>query len=348
MQNKWYKWLIILIFQWILWKILYKIEWFVEFWFNYPIRYYQSIINSITSPINFPIGEFLYGVLAFFGLRFLLTFLKKNNFQQRITDFLKLLSVVIFIYNSLWGIVYHKTTFHIPEMKIKTEQLKELYCTTLENAKKSRQKFNSTTQPLAFTTNKNQILQEFELNQKQIAQEDWIINYHWIKHINVKESNVSTLLNYIGILGYYNPFSIESNSNRYNTDLKTAYTIHHELAHQMGFASEAEANFIAYYYGIHSKYAEVNYSAYYKLMFSLLNAIQASDPLFVKTQMDSLPLEIKNDRKAEIEFYKKYDGQSNEIFSELNNQFLKANNQEGIISYSKYINLVLHYYTKKG
>ncbi len=66
-------------------------------------------------------------------------------------------------------------------------------------------------------------------------------------------------------------------------------------------------------------------------------------------ELDNMHSKIKQDRKAELKHYLKYEGATSDTFSELNNQFLNANNQEGTISYSKYVELIyLLYQTKKA
>ncbi|MBS7332741.1 MAG: DUF3810 family protein, partial [Weeksellaceae bacterium] len=194
-----------------------------------------------------------------------------------------------------------------------------------------------------FTYNNDVYLKDVSQNLKKLEKESWINEIILPEKLVVKESIFSTLLSYSGVLGYYNPFTIESNINSNNSDLKTPFTISHELAHQLGFATENEANFIAYYLGVNSSNPEIKYAAHFKTTFSLLNAIYRHDSIFVKNELDNLPKGIKLDREAEKEYYKKYDGKLNDWFSNINDQFLKANNQEGIVSYSKYIELVVYY-----
>ena len=49
----------------------------------------------------------------------------------------------------------------------------------------------------------------------------------------------------MGFAGYLNPFTLESNINLNIPKLNFIVTAAHEMAHQVGFASESEANFIA-------------------------------------------------------------------------------------------------------
>lgn len=342
MQKKWIKPLIILFIQIICWKIIFKYKLFSNFWFNTITLAYNTIIYKITSSFNFPIGEVLYVVIfIIIGYTIIQTIRKKS-----IAKLINLIALVYFIYNSVWGITYYKETFNkeSTEIDIDNKELKELYCLHLEKAIYYRNKINPTIKPIDFKLNTTNYLNDFKIQEQYLLKENWIYNYKIIDKPIVKYSNISLLMNYTGILGYYNPFSIESNINRFDTDLKLPLTIYHELAHQMGFTSENQANFIAYYIGIHSNYNEVRYATYYKTIFSLLNAIAKTNPLFAYQELENLPQGIKNDQQAEIEYYSRYDGKANDAFSVLNDQFLKANNQDGKISYSRYIELVYYYH----
>ena len=50
----------------------------------------------------------------------------------------------------------------------------------------------------------------------------------------------------MGFAGYLNPFSGEAQVNDNTPLLGTAFTTCHEMAHQLGYAPEKEANFIGY------------------------------------------------------------------------------------------------------
>lgn len=348
MQNKWYKWIVLFIVQWMVWKFLFQFPTFIDFWFNYPYQLYYKIIHSITSGVTIPMGEIFYGLFIIFILFVFIQCIRSQSYRYSLNLCFKVFTYILLWYNSVWGFMYYKENYIVEKQEINPEILKELYCEALEQAIYHRESFNASHQPIKFKVSTNDILSEFGTKQYAIQHEKWIKNYHFIEQPIVKLSFISSLMNHLGILGYYNPFSIESNINRNNTDLKHAYTINHELAHQMGFSSENEANFIAYYLSHQSKFSEVVYAANYKLMFSILSALSLADPLFVEFQLNQLPESIQNDRKGEIKYYQQFEGKTSEVFSEMNNQFLKANNQEGIITYSKYIDLVYYYKTKKA
>ncbi|QTV05404.1 DUF3810 domain-containing protein [Faecalibacter bovis] len=343
---KWSSWVVIFFIQFIGWKLLFRNQNFVAFWYENITQNYNQIIYNLTSKINFPIGEIVYTLLIIGLVYLLFVILRKKSKTEKISLLFKVFSIVLFIYNSLWGVVNYKENFNINNDKLKVEvnDLKLLYYNNLEELNILREELKINEKgTIDFTYNNDVYLKDVSQNLKKLEKESWINEIILPEKLVVKESIFSTLLSYSGVLGYYNPFTIESNINSNNSDLKTPFTISHELAHQLGFATENEANFIAYYLGVNSSNPEIKYAAHFKTTFSLLNAIYRHDSIFVKNELDNLPKGIKLDREAEKEYYKKYDGKLNDWFSNINDQFLKANNQEGIVSYSKYIELVVYY-----
>lgn len=314
-----------------------------------------SIISIFTNSINFPLGEFFYLLILFCFIRLLYLLLKysfKNNKIKRnqiILSILVFINTFYFIYMLAWGIMYKKETltFDRETIHIDSKELKRIYCSELEKAIYARNQINYEGEGvLKFQSSIQDFNKDFYQLQYKLKNLNWLKNYRFLENSHYKFSNISLLENYLGILGYYNPFTVESNLNKYNTSIKQPSTLFHEYAHQMGFASESEANFIAYYLGSNSKNHEVNYAVFYKSIYSLLGAIYKSDPYFVKNEIKNMNHNIKRDRNAEIKFYYKYEGGTSDVFSELNNQFLKANNQEGTVSYGKYVELIYKLYHK--
>ena len=63
---------------------------------------------------------------------------------------------------------------------------------------------------------------------------------------SVKPSLFSYLGNYLGFQGYYNPFSGEAQVNTTIPRFLEPFVTAHEIAHQLGYAKENEANFVAF------------------------------------------------------------------------------------------------------
>ena len=150
-------------------------------------------------------------------------------------------------------------------------------------------------------------------------------------------------MSFTGILGYYNPFTAEA---QYNPGLPSSYlplTLAHESAHQLGFAREQEANFIGYLIGVNSSNSELRYSTQYFTLKSLLNSIVYDDEKFVEYIIKNYSAGMKRDRAYEKQFVFQHQGWLNEFFGFTNNLFLKSNQQEGSVTYSYFIDLLVRY-----
>lgn len=346
MLKNWSNWIVLFFIQFFGWKFLFKNEHFVMFWYKNVTLTYNHIVYYFSSKFNIPFGEILYVLFGVFLIYIIINLFNKKSYLKKISLLFKVLFYLQLVYNSLWGIVNYKNnfTFNYTNLKIEVKDLKVLYYNSLDKIKILRYELGADDKKaIDFIYNNDIYLKDIERNLKNLQNESWVNHFNIPKNLIVKESFFSSILNQFGVLGYYNPFTVESNVNKYNSDLKTPFTTSHEIAHQIGFATENEANFIAYYLGVNSEIKEVQYAANFKTTFSLLNAIYSQDSIFVKNEIENLPLGIKTDRDAEIKYYKQYEGKLNDLFSRLNNQFLKVNNQEGVVSYSKYITLVYLY-----
>ena len=148
-------------------------------------------------------------------------------------------------------------------------------------------------------------------------------------------------------MGYYNPFTAEA---QYNFNLPQTYipfTIAHESSHQLGYAKEQEANFIAYLLGKSSANPDLQHCTNYYVLRALLNTINEQDSEFVKIIIDSYSDGMKRDREYELNFRKKHQGIIEDFFGLTNDLFLKSNQQEGSITYSYFIKLLTKYEQQK-
>lgn len=167
--------------------------------------------------------------------------------------------------------------------------------------------------------------------------------YSPIASKSVKPSLFSPVLSYVGVLGYYNPFTAEANINTHQPATMLPFTISHEMAHQMGHARESDANFIGYLLSIHSKDATLEYSALSFAIRYLLRYIAQENEKTAKYLENTLSEIIREDMRKEKAFFQRYSGWTNDMFSALNDWFLKSNQQDGIITYSYATALIIRY-----
>jgi hypothetical protein len=161
---------------------------------------------------------------------------------------------------------------------------------------------------------------------------------------NPKKAMSSTLLSYMGISGFYFPYTGEININMNNSDFMIPSTLAHEIAHQKGIAKEDEANFLAYLTCINHPEDEIKYSGTMLALIHSMNELYELDKESYKNLVDTYSLKVSTDLKSHYELWSSYSGPLDDLFTKYNNLFLASNGQsEGVKSYSKMVDLVINY-----
>ena len=153
------------------------------------------------------------------------------------------------------------------------------------------------------------------------------------------------LLSIQQLCGIYSPFTIAANYNREMPYYNIPHTICHELSHLKGFMREDEANFIGYLACIGSDSPDFRYSGYLTGWVYAGNALAKADLEAYYGLYGRLAPEAARDLAWNNQFWDRFDGKVAEASTQLNDRYLKANNQEdGVRSYGRMVDLMLAYY----
>ena len=165
---------------------------------------------------------------------------------------------------------------------------------------------------------------------------------------SIKKSLWSLGLTYMGYSGYLNPFSGEAQVNGLIKSYKYPVVACHEQAHQLGYAKENEANFIATLAAIHNDNDYIKYTGYIFALRYCVNELSYRDEdKYIETLKDIHP-GILASYKEMHDFWNRYDNPLEELSKSWYNLFLKANNQpKGIKTYSYMVALMVHYFDNK-
>jgi hypothetical protein len=161
----------------------------------------------------------------------------------------------------------------------------------------------------------------------------------------VKKSLISLPLTYMGFSGYLNPFTNEAQVNAMGPMYGFPMTASHEMAHQMGYASESECNFIGFLATINNDNLYYQYSGYsFALRYCLRNWERRDEKIFEKLSKTINPGIIANYKESQ-DFWEAHETFIENGFEIFYDNFLKVNQQEdGMESYSKFVNLMVNYY----
>ena len=335
-------WAGLLLAQFLLFFILSKIDVVVTF-FERLFEIQKSFHQLLFSSIPFSVGDVFYILLISIFVFFIFKILKQNSRKKYALKFLVLINVLYFIYQISWGMLYFQKPLleKLPEKELELSYIKQLTFEYLEKCRKTRSLVKEDQSGVFTIIDINVIKDEILNNQPQLPSS--LNNKKGTGIQAFKSSLFKPIMSYSGILGYYNPFTAEA---QYNSALPSTYipfTLSHESAHQLGYAREQEANFIGFLIGENSTNLDLKYSTDYFVLKSLLNFLAERDPEFVKEILAEYSPEMQRDRLAEKLFVKKHEGLLDVFFGFTNDLFLKSNQQDGSITYSYFIDLLVRY-----
>jgi hypothetical protein len=297
-------------------------------------------------PISF--GDLLYAA----AIIYIIITLRKS-FRRPILITLRRLftvaSIIWLAFHLLWGFNYYRTSipeqFKLERGEVKKEEIIAFAEYTLGESNKfslsgnlngTRDKGQGTNED-----NDNNFISTAYANLSKVYPQ---LAYH---PSSFKSSLFGVIGNYMGYGGYYNPFTGEAQINDHMPSFMLPYIAVHEVAHQLGYAKESEANFIGYLAAIHSGDSVLQYSANLEMFLYANRALRRFDSTLAKQNMKRLSPRIKKDLAEYKVFAEKYYGPVDKFVTWFYTGFLNFNNQpEGMMSYNRGMLYTMRYLKK--
>ncbi len=229
----------------------------------------------------------------------------------------------------------------LQKKKFTDNDLKNLTIKYLRLCKETREKVSEDKNGIFLIKDFREIELEILSQQKNLPSQ--ITSKNSVEMLSVKPSLYNNIMNYTGILGYYNPFTAESQFNPNLPSTQVPFTLAHEMSHQLGFAREQEASFIAYLCAKNSDNLDLRYSTQLYVLKSLLRNLSLKNASFVNEILSQYSDKMKKDRASELDFLKTHESVLSDVFGFTNDLFLKSNQQDGSITYSYFITLLVLY-----
>jgi hypothetical protein len=284
-------------------------------------------------PISF--GDLLYVAAIIYSI----VTLRKSFRRSFVTTARRLftvLSLTWLIFHVLWGFNYYRTSIPDQFKLERGEVKKEEIVAFAEYSLREANKLGIREQGIG-VIDKNLITSAYEKLSKLHPQ----LTYH---PISFKSSLFGVMGNYMGYGGYYNPFTGEAQINDHMPSFMLPYIAVHEVAHQLGYAKESEANFIGYLAAMHSEDSLLRYSANLEMFLYANRALRRFDSTLAKQNMERLSPRIKKDLADYKVFAEKYYGPVDKFVTWFYTGFLNFNNQpEGMMSYNRGMVYVMRY-----
>lgn len=343
----------------------------VEKYYSNGINIYMvKILSKIFSILPFSVFEILIysGVLVIliFIIYSIIYMIKNPNqilnyLKNSLLNIISIIGIIYFIFIVFWGINYNRmdlqdtlTSYYnstnnknIKEINYDNNDLVDLYKFLVEKCNETRKKVvEDDNNVMKCNSDYKGVLSRAKYGYENVSLLN--LNKKGI-YATAKPILNSKLLCYTGITGIYSPFTGEANVNISVPDIYIPFTSLHEMAHQRGYASEDEANFLAYIACINNEDYDFKYSGYILALKYVSSALVKVDSDKYFEISSGLSEDVRRDLKYNSEFWLKYEGKVNEVADNMNNNYLKANGiEEGTASYGKVVNLLLTYYCLYG
>ena len=335
-----------------------------DLYLPYFFKPFTFVLRTITGKFNPAAGEWVYLIICIVLIINLINFFWRNQsvlavprfwFIQMVQVFNGLVKLYI-VFELFWGLNYQKLSpandFALTVPAAYTEAQMDSMCLNLiQQMNVTRSKLaDSEITGLHFEGMTKETIHHFD---------ELALGYPFLQYRRpvVKKAIFPDWGDYIGYTAFYQPLTGEAIVRAELPVLTQPFTISHEIAHQLGYASETEANFIAYVVGMESKHPLFNYSAQLQLFtyaqIAHLNSIAKRGDFkqFEKTierNKQLLSPKVLADRKAIRKFFERKQDLQIPGSTAFYNSFLQWNQQaKGVESYNDVLLWALAYEAKK-
>ena len=321
--------------------------------------YYSNGLYQFTSKLSryvfgwlpFSFGDLFYA----FSIIYLVRWLFKNgrrytkDTKRWFAEVFSFIAIFYFVFHVLWGMNYYRIPLNESlnlEKEYTTEQLIDITKRLITKTNSIHlQITNNDTVKIEMPYKKGKMLKMSPNGYKVLEQDFPHLKY---TPRSIKKSMFSLPLTYMGFSGYLNPLTNEAHVDAMIPKYKFPTTTCHEIAHQLGYAAENEANFIGCLAAINNEDIYFIYSGYAFALQHCINEVYNRDTELFKELGKTINKGIKKNYREVREFWDRYQNPTEPLFKTTYNAYLEANDQEGgMESYSYVVALIVNYFDDK-
>lgn len=329
---------------------------------NYSETTYQWIrraISSVTSLLSISLAELILYALVVFSVvllvtRFLQMVLRKGGvlrFFRSVASLALTAGIILNLFYVTWGFNYFRQPLYermgLEIVQRGTDELEAFVLDTAEKARTLRETLCEDTDGVFSPEESTRSIFD-QLPQAYRALSAKLPLFYG-DVTRAKSVLWSNGLSAQGISGIYIGLTAEPNVNVIQPPLLVYQAATHEMAHQMGIASENEAEFTAYLACENSSDPNVRYSG---LIFALIisgNALYKADSERYLEATKTYGDAIWRDLSDYDAYWDSFDEEVQQSADKRNDAYLKHNSQQsGILSYGESVDLLLAYAAKYG
>ncbi|WP_299556262.1 DUF3810 domain-containing protein [Seonamhaeicola sp.] len=325
---------------------------FVESYYSNGLYVYISkLLRYTLGWLPFSFGDLVYALGILYALRWLYKNRKRilKDTRKWLIDVASALAVLYFAFHFFWGLNYYRLPLHKSlnlESDYTTEQLIIVTKKLIEKSNKLHLEIaKNDTIKVDLPYSKRDIFKITPTGYDNLKTVFPHLEYH---PKSIKKSLFSYPLTYMGFSGYLNPLTNEAQVDGLIPTIKFPTTSAHEMAHQLGYAAENEANFIGCLASISNDDIYFRYCGYSFGLKYCLNEIHRRDEALFEDIVETVNKGILKNYEEVREFWEAHQNPLEPVFKGFYGGYLKANNQsKGMNSYNYVVALMVNYFETK-
>lgn len=323
----------------------------------YATSFYASLSSFqrfVTGWVPFSIGDLVYLiVLIWFGWKLVTRlgswrrdysgFTLKGSLGKGFS-YLNTLLIIYILFNVVWGINYNRLpvskNLGLVQEKFTLAELEEVSCVLIDKVNRYRSAI-----PATYPSSKELYKKVYDAYDSAAR----VYPFLKIEPSSAKPSIFGVIGSYVGFTGYYNPFTGEAQVCMQFPKFLLPYTACHEVAHQLGYARENEANFVGYLAASSSDDPLLKYSVYLDLFIYANRSLNRADSVLARIHRNSLGEDVHEHLEEWSEFSRRHRNPVEPYFRWLYGKFLQQNQQpRGMMTYDEVTGFILALYKQKG
>lgn len=297
--------------------------------------------------VAFLIGWFLYTCIQFFFIRRpvkWVALLKPEKWGKGI----RIIMYVYILFHAFWGMNYYRLgSAHLLQLETESYTTAEADSLVSVLQKRLNDICADTNAITKGKTGERKRLGDEAMRSYEAASSRY--PFMAFEHQSLKPILLGKLQAYAGYGGYIFPFTGEAHVDFYVPNFTLPFTVCHEMAHQLGFGTESEANLVGFLAARESKNPAFIYSAYAGVHQYAIAELYGRDSLLARGYIDSLPVYYRSDRKLQRQFIMDHQSFFQPILDATYTLYLQGNNQpQGLESYNRVVAWLIAYGKKYG
>jgi hypothetical protein len=329
----------------------------VERYYTYGVYPLISrILRTLFGWLPFSFGDVLYAVAFIYVVRKVWKFIrvlasrevKKYLTRVLFRKYLKVVISVYLVFNVLWGLNYDRMGI-AGQLQLEVKPYTKEDIAILADILQQR---------LCVYGDKTDSIRRLQLDRNKILFSEGVAAYERAaktfsfleyRKPSVKASLLTPVGHLFGFTGYYNPFTGEAQLKTSAPVFLKPFIVCHEIAHQLGYAKENEANFAGFLAARKSADPEFVYSAYFDMYLYTMRELYKTDRMKAFAMSKTRHPRVTIDQRTFLQYLYKNKNPVEPFVTGIYDNYLKLNNQPGgKLTYDEVVSWLIAYMKKYG